>query len=595
MSSAHVVRLGAALVFLAVYRVPRATAQLTQPAAAPPAIGRDTVVERMVEATVQIRCSTQDGGTIPMGSGVVVGDAKTVITNQHVIEGCKADEPGSRVKVQAYDGSMATGTVIRTFPGVDVAVVQIAGSLPVVIAPIRSDASARVMEQVVAMGYPGLAQFAGVSGQQARATIGVVSRLAAQDLASDGSRWVLEHGAPIYPGNSGGPLFDQCGAVLGINTFVPVDRQTHAAVATIAYAVGSRTIVKAASEVLNVPLGLGSGGCGQALGGGTKQALVAENARAVTDSTLKAFYARTVATTQRWEREFQDKSAARDSAIGDALSMVGEQAGNAQRSSEDATRRIGAIEARWAQTEVEWRNELRRQRLAIAVVALIALVGVTGAALALARAGRARGLATSAGDRADEAMRLAKQAIAAAERAAERRLDTRGRGEVSRIWSALDERPGYSAMHMSKRERTRIVDGSIVPLTGPAITIQVEDARGRHSIQLPPGTTAYIGRDAETMEIVAQRYLVPRVIVPIEERPGDNIVSRCHCSIAHRDDHLEVVDLSSNGTFVEATGARLSFGQAQAIPQAVSLTLARRESPYRIVAEGRAVPAYSAN
>jgi S1-C subfamily serine protease len=557
------------------------------PASRAPAIGRDSVVQRMIEATVQIRCNAQGGGTIPMGSGVVVGDARTVITNHHVVEGCEADEPGSRVQVQAYDGSMTTGTVVRAFPSADVAVLQLAGSLPVAIAPLRSDGTARVMEQIVALGYPGVAQFAGLSGQQARATIGVVSRVAAQDLRSGGPRWVLEHGAPIYPGNSGGPLFDQCGAVLGINTFVPIDRQTNAPIATIAYAVGSRTIVSALSDVLNAPLTFTANDCARGLAGGTKQALVVENARATPDSQLKAFYESAVRRAERWQQDFASKSASRDSAVGDAIAMVGEQATNAQRSTEATSQRIREVETKWERTESGWREEMRRQRIGIVLAMLVSIVGICGAIVAYRRAGSVSVVATSASERADEALRLAERAMAAAERAADRRLDQRARAEVSRIWTALDERPGYAAKRMSAGERTRLVDGSAAPTTDPGISLQIQDGRGPRTIQLQPGMTAYIGRDSEAMEIVAQRYLVPHIVVPIDEKVGDNIVSRCHCSIAHRENRVEVVDLSSNGTYVERTGARLAFGEGQVVPPAATLVLARRGSPYRVRVDSR--------
>lgn len=577
-------------------RQPAQAAGETASQASSSANARDERVQHLIRSTVQIRCFAEAGSTVAMGSGVVIANNRTVVTNHHVLEGCEAQEPGSRVQIQAHDGSVASATVIRSFASADVGVLQLAGSLPVDVATLRSDGTARVMEAVIAVGYPEVARFAGVSEQQGRTTIGVVSRAAAQDLARAEPRWVLEHGAPIYGGNSGGPLFDECGQVLGINTFVPVDRRTRAAVPTVAYAVGSRTIQKYASEVTGATVGFGAASCETTMVTDTRKMLVAENVKAAPTPELSAFYASAIKRVERWQQSFAGKSAARDSAIGEAIALVGDQAANAQQSGETLQRKIAEVEAQWAASEAAWERELRMQRIVLGVVALVGIVaaGIGTRSLIRSRQNSRQlvlvqsdvravdGRAAEANQRADAAYALAHNAMDAAEKAANQNADPQVREEIRKIWKALDKRESHSVLIMSASERTRVLNHDAPAIGGAEVSLAVRDDDGERTVKIRPGSTAYVGRDRAAIELVAKRYLVPHVTVPLRQRNAEQTISRCHCSIANRGDHLEVVDLSSNGTWIDETGQRLSYGEAAVVQPGATLVLAQSRSPFRV-------------
>lgn len=192
----------------------------TPPAAAlTPADAReqDELVGRLERGVVLIIAGDK------MGSGFFV-KPDLVVTNRHVIDGV------SQVLVAGKQVGMVVGTVVSSGneePLHDFALLRVppqAGASPLVLAIPR-----RPMEPVVSAGFPGLymstdPSFQRLKNGDARAAgelepvlqAGVVNHL--QHYAEDGLTLVV-HSADIAPGNSGGPLVDDCGRVLGVNTF----------------------------------------------------------------------------------------------------------------------------------------------------------------------------------------------------------------------------------------------------------------------------------------------------------------------------------------------------------------------------------------
>lgn len=156
-----------------------------------------------------------------LGSGVIVRPNGMILTNDHVVRGA------AKIRVGLHDGRSLSGTVHGRVPRHDLAVVQIiASDLPAL--EFRDSDSLRVGELVVAIGNP--------YGLRWTATAGVVSaigrsiRLGPSHLLED----LIQTDASIHPGNSGGPLVDIRGRVVGINTAVLAG--THG----IGFAVSSR-------------------------------------------------------------------------------------------------------------------------------------------------------------------------------------------------------------------------------------------------------------------------------------------------------------------------------------------------------------------
>ena len=141
------------------------------------------------------------------GSGVVITPDGYILTNQHVVNGTQ------RVRVMFVDGRSVEAELVGEDEATDLAVLRaFASGLPS--ATVLSGEPLRVGQLVVAVGNP--------YGFQSTVSAGVVSALG-RALRSRRGRLiegVVQHTAPLNPGNSGGPLVDGRGRVAGINTAI---------------------------------------------------------------------------------------------------------------------------------------------------------------------------------------------------------------------------------------------------------------------------------------------------------------------------------------------------------------------------------------
>ena len=136
------------------------------------------------------------------GSGVVISDRGDILTNFHVIQSCTS--------VTAQTGAeVGPAVIIATDQRNDLAVIRVK-STPSAVAVFREGRPVRSGDPVVAMGYP----LAGLLASTANLSTGIVSALAG---IGDDSRY-LQISAPVQPGNSGGPLLDASGHIVGIVT-----------------------------------------------------------------------------------------------------------------------------------------------------------------------------------------------------------------------------------------------------------------------------------------------------------------------------------------------------------------------------------------
>ena len=139
-----------------------------------------------------------------LGSGVIVNDTGTIVTNQHVVAGADS------IRVQLADGRIADATIVGQDPETDIAILHLGlGNLPVM--PLGRSDTLRVGDIVLAIGNPyGLSQ---------TVTQGIVSATGREPgLATFES--FIQTDAAINLGNSGGALIDAHGDLVGINTAV---------------------------------------------------------------------------------------------------------------------------------------------------------------------------------------------------------------------------------------------------------------------------------------------------------------------------------------------------------------------------------------
>ncbi len=175
-----------------------------------------TVVEAVGPAVVGISMGRQLPGAVGepggLGSGVVITPDGYILTNDHVVHGA------AQLTATLQDGTSLAAALVGTDPATDLAVIRVTASgLPH--AALGDSALLRVGQLVIAIGNP--------FGFQSTVSTGVVSALGRALRSQEGRliENIIQHTAPLNPGNSGGPLVDSRGRVVGINTAIIVMAQ----------------------------------------------------------------------------------------------------------------------------------------------------------------------------------------------------------------------------------------------------------------------------------------------------------------------------------------------------------------------------------
>jgi S1-C subfamily serine protease len=168
------------------------------------------------------------------GSGVVVTPDGFVVTNHHVVDGHR------ELRVRGPSGEPAPATVIGIDPATDLAVLKadVVAAGTTTHAHLDGRAAVRPGQLVIAIGNP--------LGFASTVSAGVVSALG-RSLRGGANRLidgVIQHTAPLNPGNSGGPLVDARGRVVGINTAIIARSQG------IGFAVGVETAAWVLGQLL---------------------------------------------------------------------------------------------------------------------------------------------------------------------------------------------------------------------------------------------------------------------------------------------------------------------------------------------------------
>ena len=139
-----------------------------------------------------------------LGSGFVISEDGYIVTNNHVIEG--ADE----ILIEFREGFTLEAALIGTDPNTDIALLKVEADGPLPFVPFGDSSAMRVGDWVMAMGNP--------LGQGFSVSVGIVS---ASGRALSGTYDdYIQTDAAINRGNSGGPLFNLAGEVIGVNTAI---------------------------------------------------------------------------------------------------------------------------------------------------------------------------------------------------------------------------------------------------------------------------------------------------------------------------------------------------------------------------------------
>ncbi len=199
---------------------PNAPAPLAVQAPANPAAQQDALValyQQAIQGVVTIKVVTAQGDAL--GSGFVYDNTGHIVTNFHVVDGAQ----NNKVEVDFQSGYKTYGTVVGTDLDSDLAIVKVDAPASELHPLTLGDSSAiKIGQTVVAIGNP-----FGFSGTM---TVGIVSGLGrtldsqhaapgsngqAQTFFSAGD--IIQTDAAINPGNTGGPLFNINGEIIGVN------------------------------------------------------------------------------------------------------------------------------------------------------------------------------------------------------------------------------------------------------------------------------------------------------------------------------------------------------------------------------------------
>ncbi|MHC4972935.1 MAG: S1C family serine protease [Planctomycetota bacterium] len=191
-----------------------------------------SLVERVGPSVLHVRAIRGERARLSGGSGVVVAADGYALTNSHVVAGTAG------IEVELADGRTLLADLVGHDPATDLAVLKVDGNVQH--APLRDSNALRVGDFALAVGSPfGLAR---------TVTMGIVSALGRTLPSQANGRMiegVIQTDAPLNPGNSGGPLLDVDGHVIGINTAILLGGQG------LAFAVPSNTAAFVMREIVD--------------------------------------------------------------------------------------------------------------------------------------------------------------------------------------------------------------------------------------------------------------------------------------------------------------------------------------------------------
>jgi S1-C subfamily serine protease len=201
----------------------------------PDGLAISEIYERSHEGVVEIEAGS--GGATSQGSGFVYDEEGHVITNQHVVAG------SSSLSVLFSDGTRRDAELVGADPSTDIAVIKVDAPASALNAlPLGDSADVKIGDSVVALGSP--------FGLEGTITSGIVSALHRQMTAPN--RFTINDSiqtdAAINHGNSGGPLIDGNGRVIGVNAQIESESRGSDGVG---FAIPSNTVRSIVTQIID--------------------------------------------------------------------------------------------------------------------------------------------------------------------------------------------------------------------------------------------------------------------------------------------------------------------------------------------------------
>ncbi|MGB8648182.1 MAG: trypsin-like peptidase domain-containing protein [Anaerolineae bacterium] len=178
---------------------------------------------------------TTPSTNIAEGSGVIIDTQGHIITNNHVVDGAQ------KLDVVYADGTKVSAKLIGADAISDLAVLQVSGNVPATLSLGDSNAL-QIGETVVAIGSP-------LGSYRGSVTVGIVSGLN-RSVDGSGQDGLIQTDAAINHGNSGGPLVNLAGQVVGINTLVVRDTQSGDVAEGLGFAIPSNVVSSVVNQLI---------------------------------------------------------------------------------------------------------------------------------------------------------------------------------------------------------------------------------------------------------------------------------------------------------------------------------------------------------
>jgi len=191
------------------------------------------ITENLGSSVLHVRSINRRVRGLANGSGVLISADGLALTNSHVVHGAAG------VEAELCDGRTLICDLVGEDPATDLALLRLSTAGDLSNAELGDSNALRVGDFVLAMGSP--------FGLTRSVTLGIVSALGRSLRSQAAGReidGVIQTDAPLNPGNSGGPLVDVQGRVVGINTAVVLGSQG------LCFAVPANTASFVAAEIL---------------------------------------------------------------------------------------------------------------------------------------------------------------------------------------------------------------------------------------------------------------------------------------------------------------------------------------------------------
>ena len=249
-------KLGGTNTTTVIQREVAAASATTQATASTSTLSINEIYRRSAPGVVQIT-STSSGTTVKtstdpffgtpfsspsqqaLGSGFVLDKAGHIVTNYHVVQGA------TKIEVSFSDQTSHSATIVGSDPSTDLAVLKVDAPVRALTPlPLGDSDLAQVGDQVVAIGNP--------FGLDRTATAGIISAIQRRITAPNGFSidHALQTDAPINHGNSGGPLLDAHGDVVGVNSQIETGGNATEGNVGIGFAVPANTVKNVVAQIL---------------------------------------------------------------------------------------------------------------------------------------------------------------------------------------------------------------------------------------------------------------------------------------------------------------------------------------------------------